>query len=113
MKKVLLGTFLGFVLFALSLGLAFLYFVNEKDGMTPLVLIPSVLLLGASAYVLFRSGTYDIYKVKLKALTGDAAKAQGALNKNDAIVKEWGKTAQARDKLKILEMAAVVEEDKK
>lgn len=109
MKKVLLWTFLGFLLLVPGIFLAFLYLQGVEKGSNPLLLIAGILLFGGGVFMLYRAGTQDTSKIKFS----DAVPSEDAsiLSKNNEMISEWNKTNDARDRLKILQASATPEEN--
>lgn len=115
MKKVLLGTFLGFFLFGGGLAAGYFAIENIRSGGSPFLVLGSVLLCGGGMVVLYKSGRMDTFRSKIKPMQmGGTTKGQTMIEKNQQIVKEWNQTNDNRDKLKILEAAgrAGIEEKK-
>jgi len=110
MTKVLLETLLGIALLIGGVFLAYFGFVGINDGQA-WFLIPAILIIGASSYLLFRVGKSDVsvvHKAKhnLEELSADKPGLESTLEKNNAIDSEWGKTTEARNRLKMLELSA-------
>lgn len=113
MKKVLLGTFVGFILFGAGLYIGYLAIGAIKNGATPFLILGSVILCGAGMFVLYRAGRLDTFKTKFAPITPKENGGQSILAKNQEIIKDWNDTNNKRDKLKMLEAAGAVEEESK
>lgn len=111
MKKVLLGTFIGFLLFIAGLYVGYITIENIKSGGSPFLIVGSIILCSAGMFILFRAGRLDTFKSKF-APTSTGLSGKSILEKNQKIIKDWNETNQKRDKLKMLEAAGAVEEGK-
>ncbi len=109
MKKVLIGTILGFFLFGSGLYVGYLTIGNIRDGGSPLLILGSVILCVAGMFLLYKAGRIDTFKSKIAPLNTNAS-AKSMLEKNQEIIKEWNDTNDKRDKLKMLEAAGAAEE---
>jgi hypothetical protein len=109
MKKVLLWTFLGFLLLVPGVFLAFLYLQGVEKGASLFLLIAGILLSGGGVFMLYKAGTQDTNKIKF----ADAVPSEDSsiLSKNNEMISEWNKTNEARDRLKILQASATPEEN--
>src|SRR6266403_1436119 len=110
MTKVLLQTLLGIVLLIGGFFLAYFGFLGINDGQA-WFLIPAILIVGASSFLLFRAGKSDdsvVHKAKhnLEALSTDKPGLETTLEKNNSFDSEWGKTTEARNRLKMLQLSA-------
>ncbi len=112
MKKVILGTFLGFTLLIGGLALAIFALRSFETNYGIFLLILAVIMVAASVYVLYRAGTLETNKLKFKEIGAAEPdpKAEERLKKNNEIIAEWNKTNKSRDQLKVLEAAAAAED---
>lgn len=110
MKKVLLFTFIGFAFIVGGFILGFLY-VDQASYMdpNPLYLVGILGCLGIGVFILTKAGTQDIFKPHFKEPVPGTVPAESILEKNDALVKDYYKTMESRDKLKILKTAGEAE----
>lgn len=97
--------FFGLLLASSGFYLAYYYVVGIDIGRSPLLLVLSCILIGVGVYYLLRAGKSDdtvVAKVnKTTAMKGDGK----ALKRNNELVKQWKKTMDQRDRLKLLEMS--------
>lgn len=113
MKKVLIGTMAGFLLFGAGLYAGYLAIESIKNGGSSLFILGSVLLCGGGMFVLYKAGRMDTFKSKIAPLeTAQKPAEKTMLEKNNEIIKEWNDTNDKRDKLKMLEAAGAAEEGK-
>ena len=114
MKKVLLGTLLGFGLFLLGVYLGFIAIQIMQEGGPPWLLLGALVIGGFGMFVIYKAGRIDAFKPKADLLKDPAAqpnRAQSILEKNNSIIKDWNVTNEKRDKLKMLEAAGRVEDE--
>lgn len=111
MKKVLLGTFLGFSLFGAGLYVGYLTIGSIREGGSPLFILGSVILCAAGMFLLYKAGRMDTFKSKIAPLHTNAS-GKSMLERNQETIKEWNDTNDKRDKLKMLEAAGAAEEEK-
>ena len=105
--KTLLKTFLGLLFCILGIVVVYLYLDGLKDGSNPLMLAAALALLGLGVFCLVRAGKSDatvMVKIKSEPLVPKEG-AKNMLEKNNELLGDWKKTADARDRLKILETA--------
>ncbi len=109
-RRILLFTFVGILLLLGGVYLAYLGFSGINDGQA-WFLLPSILLFGGSGFILYRAGKSDstvVIKghIKLDDLVTDKPGFESTLKRNNAFDAEWGKTNDARNRLKMLELSA-------
>lgn len=111
MLKVLLQTLLGLGLSFTGLFLIFNFIQTIVDGPLFWLLIVSLPLIASGAFLLYKAGKSDVSvmkRVKVKAL-GEPLEEKGfeeKLKKDAALTNEFGKTNEARNRLKMLELSA-------
>lgn len=115
MKKGILETFLGFCLTIGGFASVFQSLkIMEKQENPLMYLALAIILIGLGVFLIFKGGRQNIHKVKWDT-TRDATERNqltGILKKNNELVKDYYKTNEARDRLKMLQMAGSVEEKK-
>lgn len=112
MKNVIFKTLLGFAICICGFTIAFISMSGLKDGGSPWLILLSIPLIALGVFFIFQAGRIDINKSKLEKNQPvvDSTGKESILEKNNKLVSEWIKTSEARDKLKILEIAAAAEE---
>lgn len=111
MLKVLLQTLLGLILVFAGLFLTFNYIQNIVDGAALWLLLVSIPMIASGALLLLKAGKSDamvLKKVKVRPLGAVDEKNKGLENqieKNNNMSKDFGKTNDARNRLKLLEAA--------
>lgn len=110
MKKLVLGGLLGLSLLIGGVGLAYLSLEGIEFLKGPVFLGISTLLIIGGTVILFWSGRQDIFKPNFKEVTPGKVMPESVLEKNTALVEEWNKTNQTKDKLKLLKMSAEAQE---
>lgn len=114
MKKVIFGTFLGFIFFGGGIAAGYFAVENIRSGGSPFLILGSALLCSVGMAILYKSGRLDTFKSKIKPMQIEGiTKGQFIFEKNQQIVKEWNQTNDNRDKLRILEAAGKAELEKK
>lgn len=119
MVKLLSGIIIGLLSAGLGVYFANLQITTAAQGSSPILLALSVVFIGVGIFC-FVKGFLSFRADRALATEEDLLLApvssspsssdSGILKKNDAILKEWNKTNDARDKLKILEAAGAAEE---
>jgi hypothetical protein len=107
MKIVLFKTFLGLVLCIMGIVAAYIFLDGLKDGSNPLLLAAAVVFIAVGVFCLVRAGKSDA-TVMMKLKSEPLQKKEGAKNmleRNNELIGDWKKTADARDRLKMLEAA--------
>jgi hypothetical protein len=105
-KTTLLKTFAGLALCIGSIILGYLFLDGLANGANFLLLGGSIILLAGGVCCLVLAGRSDalgVKKVKSEPLT--APQGQNVFERNNEMLKDWKKTGDARDRLKILEAA--------
>ena len=117
MQKVIFQAILGLTLSSSGILLAFFSLGNTTKGTNPLLLTVIVVLILAGASLLFWAGKSDatlLHKSNLDKTESDTSpKVEGLasrLKKNNAIMSEWTKTENTRNRLKMLELSAAADE---
>lgn len=118
MMKLISYSIVGFILSALGVYFIQLYVSMAAEGSSPLLIGLGALFIGIAIFCLvkgvlsFRAekalATADLELVS--SSPGSTTGEGGILNKNNELLKEWNKTNDARDKLKVLEAAGAAEE---
>jgi len=113
--KILLKTFLGFLIAASGFFLGFLYLIKIEESYSYLFLIPGIILVIVGIYILMRAGKSDATVVKkpiMPAVSKDNLDAglEEVFDKNNKLSSQWAKTVEKRDRLKLLEISGAVEE---
>ena len=118
MLKVIALTMFGLLtgISGIYIGYLFLKSLNQNGNF--LFLAGSLLLVGVSVFILLRAGKYgdsivirgSAFDIKDQALNTD--QAQMTLEKNNQLSKDWGKTLDQRNKLRMLQISANAEESK-
>ena len=104
--QVLLKTLLGLVLCFLSIFLGYLFLDGLQNGGSPLFLFAAIVLMGVGVFCLVKAGKSDAtVMMKIKSEPMVQKEGQTLLDKNNALLGDWKKTADARDRLKVLEAA--------
>jgi hypothetical protein len=112
MIKVFAQTILGLVIAFAGIVLFYLYIINLNEGSNLLYIIGSIPLVGGGAFILFRAGGSDASVTKTKVampnLQGKFSDESGLdqrIQKNNDLTKDWKKTDDARNRLRMLELA--------
>jgi hypothetical protein len=111
MKRFIVEVVVGLILIISSFIVGFL----QLEGIlsNSLFLLVAIFLAVIGMGVLFNAGRLDFGRPKFKDLFTPSKDTAGTFEKNKQMVAEWNKTADARDKLKVLEAAANAESGKK
>jgi len=110
MRFIVFQTLVGLILSASGIQTIYIYVTGLDKGTSILLLLLALILIGVGVYLLMRAGKSDASVfTRLKNLRGanvndDQAMAQ-TLEKNNQLTKEWSKTVEKRDKLKMLEVS--------
>lgn len=111
MVRIISQTLLGLALAFGGIVLFYLYIIGLNEGSNPLLIIGSIPLVGGGAFILFRAGESDATVTKTKVampnLQGKFAESglDKRIQKNNNLTKEWKKTDDARNRLRMLELA--------
>jgi hypothetical protein len=107
MKNVLFKTFLGLVLCIGGICVSYLYLDGLKDGNNLLLLAAAIVLIAVGVFCLVKAGKSDATVItKLKNEPHEIQKrGPNMLEKNNELVGDYQKTANERDRLKVLEAA--------
>lgn len=115
MRKLLLNIFLGFALAGAGIFTGYLFLKTLNDLPNWLFLLATLILLGGGIYFLLKAGKADDSVISKPTLTGknpDAIHPLSVIEMNSQIAKEWNRTLDTRDRLKLLEAAGAAEEEK-
>jgi hypothetical protein len=102
----------GTLLCGMGLYIAFLYVQEINKGGSPLMLVITVFMVGVSAFF-FVSAVKSLRKPKIDPDLTNNDVGEGlekVIQKNNAMDQQFGKTNDARNKLKMLELAGKAEE---
>src|SRR5438270_81468 len=111
MLKVFSQTFLGLLLCFSGLYVLYFYLTGINDGRSPLLLGLSVLLIAGGVFLFFRVGKSDATVVsKMKLDNPDTNQSanpglENTLKKNNELMADWSKTNEAKQRLRMLELA--------
>lgn len=108
MKKVIPLALTGLALLIGGIGLAILYLLVKIDNILLLIGGTVVSLIGI--VVLYKAGRIDVFTIKFKDV--NASSGESMIEKNNKMVADYNKTADARDKLKILQMSSEAQSGK-
>lgn len=111
MKKVLLGTFVGFLLFGLSLVAGFFAIQSIREGGSPFLILGSIILFGSGMFILYKAGRMDTFKSKITPMQTPASNTSNFTKKQE-MVKEFNESNDNREKLKLLEATERTKEEK-
>ncbi len=111
MKRFIAEIVIGLLLICGSFVIGYL----QIEGILPnsLYLIVAIALAVIGIVILYNAGRLDFGRPKFKDLFTPSKDSTSTFEKNNQMVAEWNKTADARDKLKVLEAAANAEESGK
>lgn len=112
--KVYLQTLAGLAITFAGLYVTFGYITSIVDGGNIWLLLVSLPLVGLGAFILLRAGRSEATVVKkniyepgiIDGKLPDDKKRQNTLEKNTALTEEYGKTNEARARLKLLQASA-------
>jgi hypothetical protein len=114
MLKTIGGVILSLLIAALGLYFASIYVTTRNEGSSPILVGIGGVFIGAAVYCLFltiKSRTRMNVDLSLAPQESDAANGSGSiLRKNNDMINDYNKTANTRDKLKVLEAAGAAEE---
>jgi hypothetical protein len=119
MIKMILQTLLGFLISSSGLYSGILYLMESKKLSSIWMLFISLLLIGGGAYLLLLASKSN--KSLLVNMNLDQSKNEdnelknqepGLLEKNNELLQKWAKTMENRDKMKLLEFADNVKNEK-
>lgn len=110
MKRFVVEVVIGLAFIVGSFVVAFLQLEGVLGSSIYIILAIVLGILGVG--VLFNAGRLDFGRPKFKDLFTPSKESKEIFDKNNQMVSEWNKTADARDKLKVLEAAANAEEGK-
>jgi hypothetical protein len=96
--------FIGLLLASSGIYLAYYYVVGIDAGRSPLLLFLSLIITGVGVYYIHRAANSDTVTVKVKKTPAAKGEAK-SLKRNNDLVKQWKKTMEQRDRLKLLEMS--------
>ena len=119
MLKLLSGIIFGLLSAGLGVYFAMLQITTAAQGSSPILLGLSVVFIGVGLFCFIKG--FLSFRAEKALATADALlltptdgnnqkTESGILKKNEQMLKEWNKTNDARDKLKILEVAGAAEE---
>lgn len=94
----------------------YLFFVSLNNTPNMLYLVATVLLIGAGVFLFIKEGQSDKTVVMsmppIKPLEEIGANAEERLAKNNAMLGDWKKTNETKDRLRMLELQSNVDSGK-
>lgn len=107
MKKTIFATVVGLLLLFLGIITIYIYLERLNQDTSPWLLLLSLVLLGAAPVFLFKASNYQIESAK-KPFNPLVEKTEESniLTRNNEMVNDYHKTANARDKLQLLKAAS-------
>jgi hypothetical protein len=116
MRAILILTALGLTLSISGIQTIYFYITHLDEGASILFLLLAIVLIGVGIYLLMRAGKSDVTVfTRLKNFrnknTGDSQVLAQVLEKNNELTKEWDKTIEKRDRLKMLEISTAAAAD--
>ena len=111
MIKSILETFAGIILTGGGIG-GILYTLKLMERHDPAVFaaLGSILLIAGGVFLFFKGGRQNIHHMKWDTVRAPHEEMSGILEKNNELVKDYYKTMENRDKLKVLSIAGKAEE---
>ena len=116
MMQIVLQSILGVILSIGGVYLMYLYLTTINSSSNIVLLIGSLALLGVAVFLFIRAGKSDkmfISKMPpIKPLEDPDANApslESRLQKNSAMLGDWKKTNETKDRLRMLEISAAAE----
>ena len=116
MLKIVAQTFLGLLIVAVGLYIGYFYITGIDQGSNPWLLALAIPIVGGGAFILFRAGKSDDTVVKKTSkvpfnfennqFTEEKAGLESTIQKNNDLTKQWSKTNEARNRLRMLELSA-------
>ncbi len=107
MKRFVVEIVVGLLFVCASFVIGFLQI--EGTLADSIFLIVAIILAVIGVGILFNAGRLDFGRPKFKDIFTPTKDSNSTFEKNNQMVAEWNKTADARDKLKVLEAAANAE----
>jgi hypothetical protein len=116
MLKIVGLTILAVILEISGIAVLYFYFVSLTTGGNIPFLIGSILLLGGGVYLFIVAGKSDRTVVSamppIKPLEEIGESAEERIKKNNAMMGDWVKTNETKDRLRMLELQANAENGK-
>jgi hypothetical protein len=117
MVKIISGILVGIFAALLAVYFGFLFIAGQKDGSSPLLLVPSVFLILVGGYSFFKvfkvitapKTTNSIDALALEAVSSDGTDTS-VLQRNNSLIADYKKTTETQDKLKMLQAAGTINE---
>lgn len=119
MVKIISGISAGIFSALLAVYFGYLFISGQKDGSSPLLLVPSLFLILAGGYSFFKvikifTAPKPSNGIEALALEGvpspPLADDPAILKRNNELVNQYKKTTDTQDKLKMLQVAGAAEE---
>lgn len=104
MKRRIIETVGGLIICISGFVVAYL-FMDGRLGTSAWLILVSMLIVGLGFGVLFHAGRLEGSKPKFKDIIHDQAGGANVIERNNAMVKEWSKTTETSDKLKVIELS--------
>lgn len=108
--------FLGVLFEIVGITCLYLFFTSLNTTANILYLVASLLLIGAGVFLFIKEGKSDITVVMamppIKSLDEITASAESRLDKNNAMLGDWKKTNETKDRLRMLELQSNVDSGK-
>jgi hypothetical protein len=116
MLKIIGLTLLGCVLDIAGIYILYLYFISLNAKGNLLFLIASILLIGTGVFLFIKMGssnrTVETAMPPIKPLEEIGATAETRIAKNNAMLGDWKKTNETKDRLRMLEIQSNAENGK-
>lgn len=110
---MLLLTLLGIIGLGAGVFCMFLFVTSIDAGGSVVLLLASLVTIGAAVYCFLIAGKSDALVVTKENITPPTVaptQAQGTLDKQNELASKWNKTMDNRDKMKMLNIAAKASE---
>lgn len=109
------GVILSLAIAALGIYFASIYLTTREEGSSPVLVGICALFIVVALYCLFKTIKSHFTPAPNESLDLELSKSSaesesGIIQKNNEMIQDYNKTANARDKLKVLEAAAAAEE---
>lgn len=87
--------------------MAYVSLLGVEKGGNMLLLLPAVLLIGGGVFLLFKAGQMEGTKPKFNDVVLPEVGKETVIDKNNKLAAEWNQTNTTRDKLRMVQAAAV------